>query len=62
MDIQNRQGEVEEMGRKLLTGLKMAHRKLVETAAANNESLIIADENGKPISVPAKELLAKMQK
>ena len=62
MEIQNRKAEVEEMGRKLLTGLQMANRKLVENAAANNENLIVGDENGNPISVPAKELLKKMQK
>jgi len=63
MDIQNRKAEVEELGEKILKGLKIANRKLVETAAANNNrSLIVGDENGNPIAVPAKELLKKMQK
>ncbi|MDR3679707.1 MAG: hypothetical protein P4L41_07060 [Flavipsychrobacter sp.] len=37
--------------------MRIAIKKLVETSAANNESLIVGDENGNPISVPAKELL-----
>ena len=62
MDIQNRSAEVDELGKKILAGLQLATRRLVESAAANNESLIVGDENGKPIAVPAKELLKKMQK
>ena len=62
MDIQNRSAEIDELGKKILAGLQLATRRLVESAAANNESLIVGDENGKPIAVPAKELLKKMQK
>jgi hypothetical protein len=51
----------EELGRKILTGIQIANRKLVEIAAAENRNLIVGDENGNPISVPAKELLKKMQ-
>lgn len=61
MDAQNRNKEIDELGKKILNGLKLSNRKLVETAAANNESLIVGDENGNPVSVPAKELLKKMQ-
>jgi len=62
MDSQNRKTEVDEMGKKILSGLRIATRRLVENAAANNETLIVGDENGNPIAVPAKELLKKMQK
>ena len=30
---------------------------MAEKSAANDEELVIADKDGKPISVPAKELL-----
>jgi hypothetical protein len=60
MDIQSRKAEVEELGKKILTGLQLSSRKLVESAAANNESLVVGDGNGNPLIVPAKELLKKM--
>jgi len=48
---------VDEFADKVLAGLELAAHQLVEVAAANNESLIVGDKNGKPIAVPAKELL-----
>lgn len=53
--------EYEEMGKKILTGLRLAKQRLIEQTAANNGSLVVGDENGNTISVPAKELLKKMQ-
>lgn len=48
---------MDELEAKVLEGMKRANRKLVETAAANNESLIIGDKDGSFKAVPAKELL-----
>lgn len=48
-----------EFAEKMLFGLRKAVAKLVEESAARNEELIIA-ENGIPKSVPAKELLKKL--
>ena len=50
---------VEDFADKLMRGVNKALRKLVETSAANDESLIISDGNGNPESVPAKELLKR---
>lgn len=40
-----------------MAGIKKAVKKLIETSAANDENLIIEDEDGKVKSVPAKKLL-----
>jgi len=48
---------MDELEAKVLEGMKRANRKLVEAAAANNESLIIGDKDGSFKAVPAKELL-----
>jgi len=42
---------------RVLIGLRKALRKLVESSAANNESLVIADKAGNIRTVPAEELL-----
>lgn len=49
--------DINEFAAKVMEGMKRANRKLVETAAANNESLIIGDKDGSFKAVPAKELL-----
>jgi hypothetical protein len=46
-----------QLPEKVLAGLRKALRKLVESSAANNESLVIADKDGNIKTVPAKELL-----
>ena len=46
-----------QLPEKVLTGLRKALRKLVESGADNNESLVIADKDGNIKTVPAKELL-----
>jgi len=46
-----------QLPEKVLTGLPKALRKLVESSADNNESLVIADKDGNIKTVPAKELL-----
>src|SRR6476646_9233103 len=46
-----------QLPEKVLTGLRKALRKLVESSADNNESLVIADKDGNIKIVPAKELM-----
>lgn len=46
-----------QLHEKILQGIQMALRKLVETSAANNEELVIGDKDGNIKSVPAKDLL-----
>jgi len=57
MKVESNKTELDELADKVLIGVRRAVRKLVETAAANNRNLIVADKNGNPQSVPAKELL-----
>jgi len=57
----NKKTDITELSEKVLTGLRKALRKLVETSAANNESLVIADEDGSVKLVLAKELLPLVQ-
>jgi predicted secreted protein len=47
---------------RILEGIRRANRKMVEAAAVNNESLIVGDDKGGFKAVPAKELLAKLDK
>jgi hypothetical protein len=53
---------LDEFSEKLLVGLKMAFKKLVETSAKLDEELVIRDKDGKVKSVPAKDLLHRVQK
>lgn len=52
----------EDLGTKIIGGVRKAVRKVIETAAANNESLIIGDKDGTHKAVPAKELLKQLSK
>ncbi len=52
---------VSELSDKVLTGLKKALRKLVETSAADNRELVVGDKHGFK-SVPAKDLLKNLPK
>ena len=54
--------DINELSVKVIDGVSKALRKLVETSAANNESLIIGDTDGNSKSVPAKELLKRLSK
>ena len=54
--------DLDDFAEKILYGVNKALRKLVETSAANNESLVVGDDNGGFKSVPAKELLKKFPK
>ena len=55
--IKNNKTDIDELADKVLEGINRANRKLVETAAAKNESLVVGDKDGNFGSVPAKELL-----
>ncbi|MBO9566301.1 MAG: hypothetical protein J7621_26240 [Niastella sp.] len=48
---------INPLSEKILQGIRKAVRKLVETSAANDESLVIGDKDGNIKTVPAKELL-----
>lgn len=48
---------ISELSEKLLQGIRKALQKLVETSAANEESLVIGDQDGKIKTIPAKDLL-----
>ena len=54
--------DIDEFASKVMEGLKRANRKLVESAAANGESLIVGDDKEGFKAVPAKELLKKLPK
>lgn len=56
----NKKSGVDKLSTAILEGIRKASRRLVEKSAANNEDLIVADKNGNPISVPAKELLKSL--
>jgi hypothetical protein len=51
-----------ELRNKIMTGIKKAMEKLFEHSAANNEKLVISDENGKVKIVPAKDLIVSLRK
>jgi hypothetical protein len=53
---------IDELAAKVLEGVRKANQKLVEAAAANNESLIIGEKDGTFKSVPAKEILKTLSK
>jgi hypothetical protein len=57
MIVKNGEQNISDFSAKILVGLNKALRKLAETAAANNESLVVGDKDGSFKSVPAKELL-----
>jgi hypothetical protein len=57
MIIQTNNTDLDEFGKKILFGVNKALRKLVETSAANNDTLVVSDGKGNVKSVPAKELL-----
>ena len=50
-----------ELSDKVMQGMKEAMRRLVETSAAQNKKLVVGDEDGNPINVPAKDLLKKLK-
>lgn len=55
--MEDKQLNMAEFSEKILEGMRIAIKKLVEKSAANNEELIIGTEDGSFKSVPAKDLL-----
>ncbi len=62
MIAQTKKTDLDDFAEKILYGVNKALRKLVETSAANNESLVVGDDKGGFKSVPAKELLKTLPK
>jgi hypothetical protein len=60
MIIDNKNIGFDELSVQILGGVNKALRKLVETSALHDESLVVGDKNGGFKSVPAKELLKEM--
>ena len=60
--MENKNINLDEFSEKILEGMKIAIKKLVETSAKNDEELVIRDKDGKIKSVPAKDLLPIVQK
>ena len=60
--MENKPNNFAELSEKLLQGIGKAIRKLVETRAANGESLVIGDQDGNIKRIPAKDLLETLQK
>lgn len=61
-DMENKSTNFTELSEKLLQGIRKALHKLVETSAANGESLVIGDRDGKIKTIPAKDLLESLPK
>jgi len=55
--MENNDLHISDFAKAILEGTKKALRKLVEDSAARDKSLVIEGPDGKPRSVPAKELL-----
>lgn len=54
--------DFDELAEKIIGGVNKALRELVETSAANNQSLVVGDDKGGFKTVPAKELLKTLPK
>lgn len=53
------ENEEKVMFAKIREGIILAQRRMLERKAKLGENVVIADENGMPISVPASELLKR---
>jgi hypothetical protein len=58
---ENSKNDIAELSEKVLAGVQKALRKLVEINAANDEEMVVGDKDGNVRTVPAKDLLAKLQ-
>ncbi len=57
----SKQKQLLTFSEKIQKGMQKAVRKLVESRAATNKSLVIGDKDGNVEIVPAKDLLSSMQ-
>ena len=48
-----------EFARKVIHGVKIAHKKMVHEKALKGENIVIADTNGEITIVPARDLIKK---
>ena len=62
MKAQTKDANWNELSEKIVAGVNKALRKLVETSAANDKSLVVGDDQGNFKTVPAKELLKNLPK
>lgn len=60
--MENKSMKNTELSERVLQGISKALRKLVETSAANGESLVIGDKDGKIKIIPAKDLLSSFER
>lgn len=51
--------EIESFLKKLDEGLKSAERQLLEEKALHSELVVMRNENGQPVNIPAKDPLAE---
>ncbi|WP_249219825.1 zeta toxin family protein [Chitinophaga sp. HK235] len=61
ISINSKKREFEKLSDKVMKGMKIALRRLVEKSAANNEELVIGDKNGQIKVVQANDLLSSVQ-
>ena len=54
--------DIDDLSARIIKGVNKGLRKLAETTAANNGSLVVSDGKGNPKSVSAKELLKTLPK
>ncbi|MEE4284941.1 MAG: hypothetical protein V2I31_02295 [Mariniphaga sp.] len=45
-----------EIREKILRGLEMYHKKLIQTKKARNLELVVSDDEGRVVRIPAHEL------
>ncbi|RFM30138.1 hypothetical protein [Deminuibacter soli] len=57
----SKQEELQTFTEKVLQGMRQAVQTVIEQAAAENDELVIGDEEGNCRKVPARELLQKLQ-
>lgn len=50
--------EVNEFTEKLRNGLLLAEKRLLQERAARGETVILSDDHGNPIAVPARDIIA----
>lgn len=62
MIVEQNNAEMSDFASKIIAGVRKAVRQVVETAAANDENLVVGDKDGNSKSVPAKELLKTFSK
>lgn len=51
--------ELDDSLKKIETGLQESRKQLLNEYALRNDSLVVGDDNGNVLEVPAKEILSK---